>query len=170
MFALVSTRAQCLLATFSLWGLAACTPANDWRDIAWTSGQVAAEFPCKPDQVEVGAARMARCESGGLHFGLAWQVLASPDQSMATLQGVMTKFSRETSAEPRRMQGGLPAGALAWPEAGRYAWSTPAQSVRVMVWSRGLTVYQATVVSSSHQADATAATAARFFNGIRSLP
>lgn len=173
MFSLVSTGVRWLFVGLPLVALLACTPGDNWRELSWPAGRVAAQFPCKPEQVERGPALMARCEANGLQFALAWQPLDTPDQAKATLQALVKRFGDETRVSAERTEGALPSGALAWPEAGRFAWRAPTQAVHVMTWPRGLTVYQATVVavgSDAGAASTTAATADRFFNGVRSLP
>ncbi len=170
MFSFVSLGARrrwVLLSVAALWG---CAPADNWRSLEWAHGRIAAEFPCKPDQTELGAARMARCESDGRHFAVAWQVLPTPERAHDAMKSVLPRFTLQTRSEPQRLDGALPEGAVAWPEAGRYYWRGSTQSAHVMTWSRGLTVYQATVVASAKDGEATGDVATRFFNGIRSLP
>lgn len=170
MFSFVSLWVRQLWAILPCACLLGCAPADNWRSIQWRDGRIAAEFPCKPEQTELASARMARCESAGRHFALAWQTLPAPERAHDTIKGVLPRFSLQTRSEPRRLEGALPEGALAWPEAGRYGWRGSAQSAYVMTWSRGLTVYQATVVGPVPDGEATGEVATRFFNGIRSLP
>ncbi len=64
----------------------ACTPAFNWRDVAFESSPVAALLPCKPDRGErmvplAGAPRqmvMAGCEAGGATFTVAVVNVAEP--------------------------------------------------------------------------------------------
>lgn len=170
MFSFVARWARRWPGALFLLGLVACVPADNWRSLRWPEGRIAAEFPCKPDQAEFGAARMARCESAGRQFVLAWQTLPTPSHAHDAIKSVVPRFSQETRAAPRRLEGALPDGALAWPEAGRYGWRGSVQTAHVMTWTRGLTAYQATVVSTAKDGDVAGDVATRFFNGIRSLP
>jgi hypothetical protein len=78
--------AALFIAIGVLWVLAACTPAFNWRDVAFESAPVAALLPCKPDRGErtvplAGAPRqmvMAGCEAGGATFTVAVVNVAEP--------------------------------------------------------------------------------------------
>jgi hypothetical protein len=71
--------AMLFIAIGLAWVLTACTPAFNWRDVAFDSAPVAALLPCKPDRGErmvplAGAPRqmvMAGCEAGGATFTVA---------------------------------------------------------------------------------------------------
>lgn len=71
--------ATLFIAIGLLWVLTACTPAFNWRDVAFDGAPVAALLPCKPDRGErvvplAGAPRqmvMAGCEAGGATFTVA---------------------------------------------------------------------------------------------------
>lgn len=66
----------------------ACTPAFNWRDVAFDGLPVAALLPCKPDRGErmvplAGAPRqmvMAGCEAGGATFTVAVVNVAEPSK------------------------------------------------------------------------------------------
>lgn len=149
--------------------LAACAPADNWRDLQWPKGQVAAQFPCKPDRVERAEAVLLRCEHRGTTLALAWQPGATPEGARAQLAGIVDRFTQETGVAALRREAALPQGALAWPEAGLYTWKNPKGAIHVLVWARGLTVYQATVMSRADEPSGPGL-ADPFFAGIRSLP
>lgn len=75
----ITQTATIFIAVSALWVLAACTPAFNWRDVAFDGAPVAALLPCKPDRGErtvplAGAPRqmvMAGCEAGGATFTVA---------------------------------------------------------------------------------------------------
>lgn len=111
---------------------------------------------------------MAHCDVDGVRFAVSWQALETPELTRAALQGLIVRFDRETQASGQKLEGPLPAGAMAWSESGRYAWSSMSQSVRVMAWAQGLTVYQATVLGTAKHRDAIDTQSRRFFDEIRS--
>lgn len=159
---------RCLLALVAL-ASPACAPSDNWRDLQWSQGQVAAQFPCKPDLVERAQAALVWCEHRDASLSLAWQVAPGPEQARTVLNGIVERFGRQTGVMPERGDGAMPQGALAWPESGRYVWRHPDGAVHALVWARGLTVYQATVLVRA-PAPSGETLVAPFFSGIRSLP
>lgn len=75
----IAQAAPLLIATIAATLTLGCTPAFNWRDVAFDGAPVAALLPCKPDRATrmvplAGAARpmvMAGCEAGGAMFTVA---------------------------------------------------------------------------------------------------
>jgi hypothetical protein len=87
----IAQAALMFIAIGVLCGSLACTPAFNWRDVAFEGLPVSALLPCKPDRATravplAGAPRqmvMAGCEAGGATFTVA--VVTVQDASQLTL-------------------------------------------------------------------------------------
>ncbi len=93
----IAQAASIFIAIGALCLLAGCTPAFNWRDVAFDGLPVSALLPCKPDRATrtvplAGAPRqmvMAGCEAGGATFTVA--VVAVQDASQLELVQVQLK-------------------------------------------------------------------------------
>lgn len=155
-----------------LFGLAACTPSLNWREVKPADAQgLVALFPCKPDEstrqlavpgLPGGPVRMhvLSCEAGGMRWALSHMDAGSPQRLSQALPALDEALWRNLSAAqpaqarqealgPARIQGAdSHAGARQWLLAG--ARPTPlnqVQRVQVLSWSfaRGLTAFQASI-------------------------
>lgn len=112
-------------------GLAACSPALNWRTVRLDEAALASAFPCKPERearrVELGGQgvdmQMWGCEADGATFAVAHAELPA-----GALPGVaLAHWKAATAARVGAAPAGdavafAPAGALALPEAGRVQW------------------------------------------------
>jgi hypothetical protein len=88
----IARAAHVFIAMGSLW-LVACTPAFNWRDVAFEGLPVAALLPCKPDRATrtvplAGAQRqmvMAGCQAGGAMFTVAVVTVTDSGQAAQVL-------------------------------------------------------------------------------------
>ena len=92
--------------TFLLWpvlaGLAACSPSQDWRDVALEVPGLKAQLPCKPDrttrEVPLGQ-RMVPLQVAGCESGSAMLTLTGgQDESVTSTMTV--NFLRPAGANP----------------------------------------------------------------------
>ena len=123
--------------------LAACSPALNWREVAFEGAAARASLPCKPDRtrrsVPLGGQptdlQMAGCEVGGAMFAVMWARLPAGADPAAALSG----WRQATLSHVRAAAEGAPApfvprGALALPDAvrlqtvGRQADGAPVQA------------------------------------------
>lgn len=155
-----------------LFGLAACTPSLNWREVKPADAQgLVALFPCKPDEstrqlavpgLSGGPVRMhvLSCEAGGMRWALSHLDASSPQRLAQALPALDEALWRNLSAArpasarqealgPARIQGAdSHASARQWLLTGlRPTPLNQAQGVQVMSWSfaRGLTAFQASV-------------------------
>ncbi|MFT4241431.1 MAG: hypothetical protein QM569_04015 [Acidovorax sp.] len=81
------------IAVLGVLGLAACSPALNWRSVPWPEAAITITLPCKPDRatrmVELAGApvelSMAGCEADGAMFAVSHAALADPAQVGAAL-------------------------------------------------------------------------------------
>ncbi len=111
-----------------------------------------------------------QCAHRGVSYALAWQRVMNPESARASLGEVVARFERRTGVTAARQPDGLPQGALEWSESGHYLLQGANETVHVLVWARGLTVYQATVFGPAGAAPLTEGMPSLFVAGIRSLP
>jgi hypothetical protein len=101
----IARAAHVLIAIGSLW-LVACTPAFNWRDVAFEGLPVAALLPCKPDRATrtvplAGAPRqmvMAGCKAGGAMFTVAVVTVADSSQ-LVQLQAELKAVNKATHSQ-----------------------------------------------------------------------
>lgn len=146
--------------------LSACSPALNWRQVLVPDADVALQFPCKPErQVQPGLG-LLQCEADGMRFVLGWREWAEPGEAQLALARAAGEAGARMAATPVfDAKASVPAAALSWAGTGRYRLESAAGRVELQVWARGLTIYQAYVMSSGRlQGDA----ARLFLDGIRS--
>lgn len=161
-------RRPLLLTLPLLLGLGACSPALDWRDLRWPEARLAVRLPCKPAWERQGTAARASCVAGDLQFSVAWQSADSVEAARAMINATRQRWEAQLGPAVRSLAP-LPAGALAWDESGRYDWPQAQPPAAVMVWARGLQVYQATIRAESAGAPLHAQATEEFMAGIRGL-
>lgn len=162
-------------------GLAACAPALDWREVAVPQAGLVAWFPCRPAlQVRastsdgaMGPAGLMGCDADGKSFVLVWRDTGDPRLLSPTLRS-WRESTRDRLGwrllEP--MAGSWTAkGMTPNPEAGLWRGRTgdgvsADRAGSLALFSRGTVVVQATVVGPP--GDATDVTP--FFEGFRFQP
>lgn len=116
-------RATCIASL----ALAACSPAQDWRDVRFDLSDLKAQLPCKPDhtvrEVPMGS-RTVRlevlgCESGDVMLTLMNTRLEAGQDANAILQGWQTASLARIKAEPGQSQPWHRPGMLPLPGAQR---------------------------------------------------
>lgn len=169
------------LLGLSLAVLSGCAPALDWREVSVPASGLMAWFPCRPvlqtrpmpAAGPIAGAGLMACDADGKSFALAWQELGDPGQLSAnprawresTRQRLgWRRWTRD--AEDWRVDGMTPN-----PESGlwRGQGSDEARPVSfglLASFSRGTTVFQATVVAPGPLVDE----ADPFFEGLRFRP
>ena len=159
-----------------LGGLAACSPALDWREVRVEGREAAVLLPCKPAaharQVRLGddsvTLTLQACQAAGMTWGVASADVADPARVGAALQALRESSagnlgSPSAAALPLQVAGATPqaaSGRAAY--AGRRPDGQPVQA-QVAVFSRGTVVYQATVLGERLSAEA----ADTFFGSLR---
>ena len=164
------------LAVLALAGSAGCSPALNWREFTPEGSGIVASFPCRPDRLErrvplAGASRqmtMLTCEAGGATFALAFVNAADPAGVAATLTELRAIAMRNVQATapqvtPTQVPGMTP-NMAAWrvsavgrlPDGG-------AVHTHAAFFTRGLRVYQATVIGAEPPLPAVQA----FFDALR---
>jgi hypothetical protein len=146
---------------------AACTPAFDWREFVPEGSDVSVRFPCRPDRsarlVAIAGAtvqmQMLACSAGNATFALAFVEVADPARIGATLAALRdSAVANVRGGEPRRaalqIQGMTPneqSGRLA--VTGRLPDGAAVQE-QAAFFTRGLRVYQATVIGAAPSPEA----------------
>jgi hypothetical protein len=157
--------------------LAACTPALDWREVRPADSDALVMFPCKPQRFArrlplAGAhveMRLASCTAQQATFAIGYATLADPRQVGPALDELRRAAAANIGATPVALPWSI-AGMTPHPLAqklvmrGRDAAGTPVDEQAVF-FTRGLRVYQATVVGPSVDA----AAAETFFGGLELL-
>jgi hypothetical protein len=159
-----------------LGGLAACSPALDWREVRVEGREAAVLLPCKPSaharQVRLGEdsvkLTLQACQAAGMTWGVASADVADPSRVGAALQALREASagnlgSPSAAALPLQVAGATPqaaSGRAAY--AGRRPDGQPVQA-QVAVFSRGTVVYQATVLGERVSVEA----ADTFFGSLR---
>lgn len=121
-------------------GLAACSPALNWRSVAVTEAALQVTLPCKPElavrTVELAGAPLAlsllSCDADGATFAVSYATLTDPSRTGAALEhwraATLARLGVAVSpvsgpaagaSAPTEMQPFVPAGALALPQAVR---------------------------------------------------
>jgi hypothetical protein len=100
---IIARAALFLIAPVALTMTLGCTPAFNWRDVAFEGLPVAALLPCKPDRATrtvplAGVPRqmvMAGCAAGGAMFTVAVVMVADTSQ-LAQVQAELKTVSKAT--------------------------------------------------------------------------
>ena len=168
-----------LIALIALIGLAACSPVLDWRELRPQGWGLVASLPCRPDhqtrQVPLAGAsvslEMTLCRTDDHTFALTTAAMSDPTQVGPALAALLAAAQanvggRITSEQAARVAGMTPQpGALRRQLIGQLPDGQPVHE-QVLVFARGLRVFQATLVGP--QADE--ARAAPFFESMTLIP
>lgn len=141
--------------------LVACSPTFDWRETAAEGSGVVATFPCRPDRhsrlVELVGAKqsmeMLVCSTGGATFALSFVDIADPAQVSTALAELRRIAQRNVQAAAREGGPASVAGmtpnveAVELEMAGRLP-DGSAVHERAVFFSKGLRVYQGTVIGA----------------------
>lgn len=156
--------------------LTACSPALDWREVVADGDALTALFPCRPDRLERVAAfgeakvsmRMLVCSTGGSTYAVAFFDVADPARLATTLRewrAIAVGNVRGVNPQlgPLQIAGMTPnPEALRLAVEGRFP-DGAALREEAAFFSRGLRVYQATVVGARPTPQAVES----FFSGLR---
>jgi hypothetical protein len=171
----VSAPARGLLAAAAISG-AACSPVLDWRDVKAAS--LSAQMPCRPSvqaravQIEghVREMTLMSCSAGSSTWAVAWIGDVAPAEIVALTdrlrhQALANVAGQGAQAVSLAVPGATPNAASGrWRGSGRRP-DGSALTQDVAVFSRGTTVFQATILS----ADARIPGAEQFFGALRFL-
>lgn len=140
-------------------GLAACSPALDWRQLRPDGWGLAVSLPCRPAdvvrQVPLAGApvelRLLACSADGHTFAMASADMADPARVDPALQALgaaaLANVQGRVDAEQAAAVPGMTPypGARRWQVIGRLPDGAAVQE-QVLVFAHGLRVFQATVV------------------------
>lgn len=156
------TPLRSLIAAFAAMCAAACAPALDWREFVPEGSGISVSFPCRPDRfarpVVLAGVRtqmqMLSCSAADATFALAFADVADPAQLGATLAelratAVGNVGGGSAQAAPLQIHGmtsNAQSGRLS--VAGRLPDGAAIQE-HAAFFTRGLRVYQATVIGAS---------------------
>ena len=152
-------------ATLAVACIAACSPALDWREFVPEGSGLTVTFPCRPDRfarrVMLAGANapmeMLVCSAADTTFAVSFVDVAEPARIAATLAALRATTvgnvqGRETDVAPLQMKGMTASDqALRLSVAGRLPDGAAVQEHAVF-FSRGLRVYQATVIGAKPSA------------------
>lgn len=166
----------------ALWlgaGLAACSPALDWRETRPANAGLTLLMPCKPQLHErqvllVGSTvRMAlhACTAGEQTWALAFADVGDPQRLGAALQALAQAATGNVNATSTRelalvVPGATPHGSSKRAQAQGQLADGQTRHLQFAVFAHGTRVFQATALGPSLQADA----AQTFMESIRFAP
>lgn len=148
--------------------LAACTPALDWRELSPDGSQARVMFPCKPAsharQVAIAGETielsMFACSAGETVYALSFADVKDPARVGSALDDLVRSAQSNVQAQggaasaPANVVGMTPKPqAGQWLLAGRLPDGRAVQE-RVMVFSHGTRVYQATMLGAKLDSEA----------------
>ena len=153
----VGRKAAALLVAIA--GLSACSPALDWRQLRPDGWGLVVSLPCRPAdlvrQVPLAGPpvelRLLACSADGHTFAMASADMADPARVDPALRALgaaaLANVQGRVEAEQAAAGPGMPPyrGARRWQVAGRLP-DGAAVREQVLVFARGLRVFQATVV------------------------
>lgn len=154
--------ALAVLLGASLAGLAACTPALDWRESRPEGSQAQLMFPCKPAShvrrltLAGGTTEMSMvaCSAGDTVYALSFADVKEPERVGAALDELARAVNSNVqspsaaASEPVRIAGMTPHPQSAqWRLAGRLPDGRAVQE-RAALFSHGTRVYQATMLGA----------------------
>lgn len=165
--------ARALVAAMAIVG-AACSPVLDWRDVR--ASTLSAQMPCRPSvqaravelEGRVREMTMMSCSAGSSTWAVAWIGDVAPAEVSALSdrlrrQALANVAGQGAQAVPLAVPGATPnAAAGRWRGSGQRP-DGSALTQDVAVFSRGTTVFQATILS----ADAKVPGAEQFFGALR---
>ena len=157
-------------------GWVACAPALNWREVRPSGSGLEAVFPCRPDRHErrvllAGASvsmQMEVCAAAGLTFAVSFVDLDTPERlarGVTELRALAVGNigGTESQSDALQVPGMTPnPGAVVLGVQGRLAGTAPVR-LRAAFFSKGLRLFQATVLGADPSDDATQP----FFAGLR---
>ncbi len=157
-------------------GLVACSPALNWREVHPPDSLVTAMFPCKPDhhsrRVTVagveGSMQLSSCTASDNVYALSHIDAGQADRVTPVLEA-LRKVAAENVGGPTTVKGAQPVPGMApHPLAQRLTWRSVRAdgstiAAQAAFFTHGTQVYQATVVGTRLDAEATDA----FFAGLK---
>lgn len=171
----MSRRPLTFAAAVSL-GLAACSPALNWREFQPEGSGIIATFPCKPDRhvrtiklaVQTVRMEMLTCAADDTRFALSFMDVDDPAKVTPALLELQTLAASNLAASRREAQPAAVPGMTPNPQAanlrleGRQPDGSTLQEQAVF-FVKGLRVYQATVLGRRVRTEA----AETFVGGLR---
>ena len=156
--------------------LAGCAPALNWREVRPDGSGLEAVFPCRPDRHErrvalAGASALMQmhvCQAAGLTFAVSLVDVDAPDRvgrAMAELRALAVSNVGATDSTVAALQvpGMTPNPQSALLDARGRPVGAERLGLRAAFFSKGLRVFQATVVGADPSVEATQP----FFAGLR---
>ncbi|MFT3664157.1 hypothetical protein [Piscinibacter sp.] len=156
--------------------LAACSPALDWREFQPEGSGLVAGFPCKPDRhsrqvalaVQPVRMELLACDAGGAKFALGWFDVDDPARVTAALGELRERAAGNLGAAPGATEPAAVPGMTPNPQALRLRLEARqgdgvVLQQQTLLFSKGLRVYQATLLGPRIGADAAQA----FFGALR---
>lgn len=143
----------------------ACAPALDWRSMTLAGTPLQVSFPCRPsamarDLVVVNTPlrwTLTACDASSMTFAVAWADVPDPTRTTAVLQTLARQAGENLRAMPQAAQaasvpGMTPNAASLWVQLQGRSPDGSAVSQQVLLFTHGLRVYQASVLSSGADA------------------
>ena len=155
--------------------LLACSPALNWREIQPPDSGAAVMFPCKPDRFVRSVTlaeqkvqmHLASCSADGVTYALSHAELSDPTRIAAALQALRMLAASNIGGQAKVMSPlkvpGMTPHLLAERSAIRGGTEGRLLQAQVGVFTRGLRVYQATVIGEKLDPEG----ADTFFAGLR---
>ena len=155
--------------------LQACSPALDWREIQPPESGAVVMFPCKPDRFVRSVTlaeqkvqmHLASCSADGVTYALSHAELSDPARIAAALQALRALAASNIGGQAAVMSPLTVPGMTPHPLAERLAIRGGTEGrvlyAQVGVFTRGLRVYQATVIGEKLDVEG----ADTFFTGLR---
>ena len=165
-----------MLCVALLTAAAACAPALNWREVRPDGSGLEAVFPCRPDRHERRVAlagssasmQMHVCQAAGLTFAVSLVDVDAPDRVARAMAELRALAVSNVGAADSRVAALQVPGMTPNPQAallsarGRPAGAEPLR-LRAAFFSKGLRIFQATVVGADPSDEATQP----FFDGLR---
>ena len=155
--------------------LLACSPALDWREIQPPDSGAVVMFPCKPDRFVRSVTlaeqkvqmHLASCSADGVTYALSHAELSDPTRIAAALEALRALAASNIGGQATLMSPlnvpGMTPHRLAERLAIRGSSDGRVLQAEVGVFTRGLRVYQATVIGEKLDPQGTDT----FFTGLR---
>jgi hypothetical protein len=174
------TLREPMIAVLAAASAAACSPTLEWREFVPEGSGLGVTFPCRPDRhartVAVAGANarmeMLVCTAGGATYALSFFDVVEPERISAALADLRASAVANVEGQARPGQEGQPSplqikgmtandNAVRLTIAGRLPDGAAVQE-QAAFFTRGLRVYQATVIGAALQPQAVET----FFGGL----
>lgn len=145
-----------------IFGLAACSPTLDWRELRLAGSGAQLMFPCKPSSqtrpLELGGVRVPltlhACSAGGATYALAVGDVGDAGRIAAALTQLGDAATRNLGGDAQALPLPHVAGATPQPQSRRllvrgHLPDGSAVQQQLAVFSRGTRIYQASVLGAS---------------------